>query len=295
MQIAITGGSGLVGTALSEQLVARGDKVLNVTRSPRKDSDVRWNPVEGEIDAERLEGVDAVIHLAGDNIATGRWTKAKKDRVLSSRVDATKFLADSLLKLQTPPTVFIGASAIGFYGNRGEEWVDETSDAGTGFLADVCIAWENAAYRLRESDMRVAHVRIGLVLTPAGGALAKLLTIFKWGLGGRVGSGRQYMSWIGLDDLVKGLVLMLDREIAGPVNLVTPNPVTNREFTRTLATVLHRPAILPVPSFAIKLGLGEMGDQLLLAGARVDPACLKGLEFEYEHPELVSLLQYLLE
>lgn len=291
MKIAVTGATGLVGQALSSRLESRGDEVAAITRSPRKESDIGWSPSAGELDEESLRGFDAVVHLAGENIASGLWTQEKKRRIKESRINSTELLARKLAAIDSPPPVLVCASAIGFYGDRGNEVLTETSSVGTGFLADTCIAWEQAADPARQAGIRVVHGRLGLVTTPKGGALQKMLTPFKLGVGGVVGSGEQYMSWIGLDDLVSAFVHAIDQsDLNGPVNFTAPNPVTNREFTRTLAQQLNRPAIFRIPTFVVRTGLGSMGEELLLASTRVVPKTLQDSGFQFSYPTLAECL-----
>lgn len=291
MNILISGASGLIGSAIKTALHARGDRVLSLTRRvARNDSEITWDPAANVLDPSRLVDIDGVIHLAGENIAAGRWTAAQKARIRDSRVQGTGLLAKTLAQLPAPPSAFISASAIGYYGNRGDELLTEDSPPGEGFLPEVSVAWERAAHPAAEAGIRTVHPRIGIVLSRNGGALAKMRLPFKLGLGGTIGSGNQYMSWITLDDLVSVFLFALDNEsISGAVNAVSPTPVTNREFTKTLARVLSRPAIFPVPAFAVKLALGEMADALLLASTRVISTRLENTSFA--HSDLESALQ----
>ena len=291
MNILISGASGLIGSAIKTALHARGDRVLSLTRrAARSDSEITWDPAANVLDPSRLVDIDGVIHLAGENIAAGRWTAAQKARIRDSRVQGTGLLAQTLAQLPAPPSAFISASAIGYYGNRGDELLTEDSSHGEGFLPEVSVAWERAAHPAAEAGIRTVHPRIGIVLSRNGGALAKMRLPFKLGLGGTIGSGNQYMSWIALDDLVSVFLFALDNEsISGAVNAVSPTPVTNREFTKTLARVLSRPAIFPVPAFAVKLALGEMADALLLASTRVISTRLENTAFA--HSALESALQ----
>jgi len=281
MKVLITGATGLAGTALTRHLEAQGHKVEPLQRPGG------WNPETGFIDPSRLEGFDAVVHLAGENIAEGRWTAAKKNRILESRVKGTRLLAQALTTLKQPPKVFICASAIGYYGDRGEQVLTETSAAGKGFLAEVCQAWESEAQRAAVGKIRVATLRLGIVLSANGGALAKMLLPFRMGVGGRLGDGRQYMSWITLSDFCRVVdhVLMTDA-LSGPINAVAPEPVTNREFTAALAGAVARPALFPVPRFAARLALGEMADALLLASTRVVPQKLLDSGFCFEDSDI---------
>ncbi len=291
MKIAITGASGLIGTALTAFLTTGGHEVHALVRSQPKPGEIQWDIKNQTIDAAGLEGMDAVIHLAGESI-TGRWTDEKKQRIRDSRTLGTELLAKTLAGLKKPPKVFVSTSATGFYGDRGETQLDETSKAGDGFLADVCKAWENAAQPAKDAGIRVVHPRIGIVLSPKGGALKELLTPFKLGVGGVVGSGEQYMSWITLDDIVGAFLHVLKNDdLSGPVNFTAPNPAQNREFTKTLGQVLSRPTFIPLPAAAVKLGMGEMGKALLLDGQRVMPKQLQSSGFKFLHPTLKAALQ----
>jgi len=292
--VAVTGSSGLVGSALLPELAARGHRAIRLLRPgppAAGEPAVAWDPAAGTIDARALEGVDAVVHLAGEGVA-GRWSAAKKARIRDSRVRSTALLAGTLARLARPPRVLVCASAIGWYGDRGDEVLTEASPAGTGFLAEVCREWEAAAGAAALAAIRVVHLRIGMALSRRGGALAALLPVFRLSLGGPVGRGAQWMSWIALDDLVGAIVHALGADtLAGPVNAVAPHPVTNREFTRTLGRVLRRPAFLPFPAPAARLLLGEMADALLLASARVLPLRLTASGYAFEHPELRGALR----
>jgi uncharacterized protein (TIGR01777 family) len=297
MRILITGSSGLVGSAL---LAACGDRAWEAVRLVRKpakpaDASVVWAPGRGRVDTAGLEGLDGVVHLAGESVASGRWTEKKKQRILESRERGTRLLCETLARLARPPKVLVSASAIGYYGDRGEEELDENSLPGTGFLAGVCRAWEGATEPASAAGIRVVRLRIGLVLSAKGGALARILPTFKAGVGGVLGSGRAFVSWVTLADLIGMIQHALETPtLSGPVNAVSPNPVTNRAFTKTLGEVLNRPTVLPVPAFAIRLAFGEMGEELLLASARVAPRRLLGSGFAYAHPELEPALRALL-
>ncbi len=296
MNVLMTGSSGLIGSALTSSLASGGHKVRRLLRAPGTDADTTfWNPVDGTFAEGALDGIDAVVHLAGENIARGRWTEARKVRIRNSRVDGTRKLCETLAKLEFPPKVLVAASAVGFYGNRGDALLEESASAGIGFLPEICQSWEDAATPAREHGIRVVQLRIGIVLTPLGGALAQLLPPFKFGVGGVLGSGDQYMSWIALDDVL-GIVLhaLTHEPISGPVNAVAPRPVTNREFTEILGRVLRRPTVIPVPRFAARLAFGEMADALLLASARLDPAVLRKTGFEFAFPRLDEALRHLL-
>lgn len=294
-KIAITGASGLIGMALTATLQAAGDTVLAIGRSPRLSSDVRWDPLRGTIEVEKLDGLDAIVHLAGENIADGRWTTRKKDAIVASRVNGTRLLAETIAKLRRPPPVLISASAIGYYGDRGDEILDDTSSPGTGFLAETCAQWEAAAASVATLGIRVCHPRIGIVLTPQGGALARMLLPFRLCLGGRLGSGTQWVSWITLADLVSVLQrALVDAGLRGPFAAVAPHPVTNAVFTQTLAATLHRPAVLPAPRFLLRLLLGEMGDVLLLSSMRVLPRRLLDLGHSFATPSLAGALELMI-
>ncbi len=291
----MTGASGLVGSALVSVLDARGHRVVKLMRGPASSaSTATWNPEARQIDLRRAGNIDAVVHLAGANIAQ-RWTPEVKRRIRDSRVEGTLLLSDALAKLPTPPKVLVCASATGFYGNRGEEWLDERSAPGHGFLADTCQEWEAAADAARATGIRVVHLRLGIVLTPNGGALAKMLPAFRLGIGGRLGDGRAYWSWIVLNDLIEAILHALVTEsLKGPVNAVSPNPITNSVLTETLGRVLRRPAILPVPRFALELLFGEMAREAMLASFRVKPSRLLETGFQFRFPELEPALRHLL-
>jgi uncharacterized protein (TIGR01777 family) len=291
--IAITGATGLVGRALCATLEGSGAplRVVPIGRSAGAGG-IRWDPLRGELPAEALEGIDAVVHLAGEPIGPGRWTKARKQRIRDSRVEGTRLLVEAFAKLSRPPKVFVQASAVGFYGDTGDSWVDEQSPAGTGFLAGVCEAWEAASTPAEAVGVRVLRLRFGHVLGP-GGLLQALRTPGKLGLLGRLGPGRQFWSWIGLVDLVSIILLGLgDPELRGVVNTVTPNPERNAVFIERYASALHRPALLPVPRFAMNLVFGrEQAQEMLLWGQRVRPGVLIDRGFEYELPGLDEALQ----
>ena len=296
MQVLITGSSGLVGTALRSFLGGGGHRVRRLLRAPSASEDTTsWDPASGTFTTGAFEGIDGVVHLAGESIASGRWTATRKARIRDSRVVGTRHLCEALAQLDTPPKVLVAASALGFYGDRGDEVLDESAALGSGFLPEVCQAWEDAAAPARERGIRVVHLRVGIVLTPKGGALAQMLPPFKLGVGGILGAGDQYMSWIALDDVL-GIVLhaLTDESMRGSVNAVAPQAVTNREFTKTLGAVLRRPTVLPAPAFALRLALGEMADALLLASTRVDPAVLRAAGFEFAYPHLEGALRHVL-
>ena len=295
MHIAVTGSSGLVGAALVSFLTAGGHRVIRLVRKPPSGDDVQWDPTEGVRDLSRLEGVDAVIHLAGDNIAAGRWTPQRKDEIRRSRVEGARRLSESLAKLSQRPKALVSASAIGFYGDRGDEILTEDSALGMDFLAQVCQEWEAATEPAARAGIRVVRLRFGMILSPMGGALRKMLLPFRLGAGGRMGSGAQYVSWIAIDDAIGAIHHAVGAEsLHGPVNAVSPAPVTNAEFTRVLARVLSRPAIFPMPAFAARLAFGEMADALLLASARVMPTRLQASGYRFRFPELEGALRHLL-
>jgi len=294
MKVLVTGSTGFIGSALVSALTAAGHQVTRLVRKLAGAGEVRWDPAAGAIDTGGLEGHDAVVHLAGENIA-GRWTAAKKQRIRESRVNGTRLLAEALAKLSRRPRALVCASAIGYYGDRGEEKLREGSPPGKGFLAEACVAWEAAAKPAADAGLRVVHLRIGVVLHPKGGALKQMLLPFKLGLGGVIGSGRQYMSWIALDDLI-GIFqhALANDSLRGPANAVAPNPATNREFTKSLGQVLSRPTIFPMPAFAARLAFGEMADELLLASTRVEPARLAASGYSFAYPQLEATLRHLL-
>jgi len=297
MKILVSGSHGLVGKALTQALTDDGHEVVRLVRRERSfgSAEVEWYPDEGRIDAARLAGIEAAIHLAGDNIPGGRWTAQKKHTIRESRVQGTLLLSETLTSLSPPPSVFISASAIGFYGDRGDELLTEQSLPGKDFLANVCIDWEAATIAAAEKGIRTAHARFGVILDAREGALAKMLPPFRAGIGGKIGAGKQWMSWVALDDVVAALKFLLaDRTIQGPVNVVAPNPVTNEEFTKTLGRVLSRATILPMPAFAARLAFGEMADALLLSSQRVDPAVLEDNGFLFSWPTLEPALKHIL-
>ncbi len=294
LRVALTGASGLIGAQLAAFLSTGGHTVLPlVRRAPRPGTEeIAWDPDRGTIDAAGLEGVDAVVHLAGEPLAAARWTDAHKDRVRASRIDGTTLLATTLARLARPPRVLISASAIGVYGDRGDVALDETSPPGMGFLPDLCSAWEAATRPASDAGIRVVLPRIGIVLAGQGGALATMAAPFRLGLGGVVGDGRQVMSWIALDDLIGALHhLLFADDVHGPVNATAPGPVTNATFVRTLGAVLHRPTFLPLPAPAVRLLFGEMGETLLLGGARVLPRVLLASGFPFLHADLAEALR----
>jgi uncharacterized protein (TIGR01777 family) len=293
MKIAITGSSGLIGAAVSRALTRRGDTVIRVIRPGSAGPGIHWDPQSRQIDREGLNGLDAVVHLAGAPIFS-LWTAGQKRRILESRVQGTTLLAEALAQLNQPPRVLVCASAIGFYGNRPpDQPVDETDAKGSGFLADVVALWEAAAAPAKDAGIRIVNTRFGLVLGKDGGTLMVAVPPFYLGLGARLGSGRQVWSWVTLPDVVGGVLHVIDNPVAGPVNVVAPHPVNNAEFTRVLAEVMRRPAFLAVPEFLLKLG-GEMVNELILSGVRVVPRRLQESGYRFRHPELRPALQAVL-
>jgi len=294
-RVLLTGSSGLVGSALIASLKGAGARVARLARpsTVRGTSDeerIPWNPLQ-PISADAVSGFDAIIHLAGESIAS-RWTASKKARLRESRIPTTAYLASALAQAKTKPQTFLIASAIGYYGNRGDELLTEESKPGTGFIADLAREWEQASLPAAESGIRTVQMRIGLVLATSGGALPKMLPAFKLGLGGKLGDGRQWMSWIDLKDVIGAIQHILRSDLLhGPVNLVAPRPVTNAEFSKTLASVLSRPAIFPVPSFAARLAFGEMADELLFASQRVEPTKLISSGYPFRFPTLRQSLE----
>ena len=282
--VAITGCSGLVGSNLKHLLTTGGHHVIPLVRDRKKvqAGDVYWNPNTGEIDADGLEGADAVVHLAGASIAGGRWTEPRMKLILDSRVKGTDLIARTLAGMKSGPRVLVSASAVGFYGNRGDERLDETSGPGKGFLATVTREWEAATRPAEKAGIRVVHLRAGVAISPAGGALGQMLLPFKMGVGGRLGSGRQYFPWVDLDDLVAMYIhAVMDDGLSGPVNGTAPNPVTNATFSSALGRVLGRPTVVPVPSLAVKVAFGQLGEEALLWGQRVLPTKLAAAGFPF--------------
>jgi uncharacterized protein (TIGR01777 family) len=293
-RVAITGASGLVGGALQHAVLGRGGQVVALVRRPPRHprTEAQWDPERGLVSPEQLGTIDAVVHLAGENIAGGRWTDSMKRRIRDSRVIGTDRLCQSLAALPVKPRVLVSASAIGYYGDRGDEVLSEASPPGEGYLPEVCVGWEQATQPARDAGIRVVNLRIGIILSPDGGALHQMLLPFKLGLGGKVGSGRQFYSWVSLDDVVGAMLHAIDHaELSGPVNATSPQPVTNAELTKTLGSVLNRPTIVPMPAFAARLALGEMADGLLLASARVLPRELERTGYTFRHPGLRQCLE----
>jgi uncharacterized protein (TIGR01777 family) len=298
MKILISGASGLVGRALAGVLRAQGHQVARLVRpgSTASADDISWDPSAATVDVSAMEGADAVVHLSGASVAGGRWTPARKALLRSSRIDTTRVLVDALASLRQKPRVFVCASAIGCYGDRGDEILTESSAIGTDFLSLVVREWEAEAARAEVSGIRTVELRFGVILSAEGGALAAMLRPFKFGMGGRLGSGKQWMSWISLEDAV-GVVCsaITDVQLTGPLNVVAPNPLRNAEFTRITAAVLHRPAIFAAPAFALRIALGEMADGLLLASLRVMPERLLATGYQFRSPEFELALRALLD
>ncbi|HEX8457372.1 MAG TPA: TIGR01777 family oxidoreductase [Pyrinomonadaceae bacterium] len=301
MKIIVTGASGLIGSALVPVLIGRGNQVTclvrGAARARRADGarEVLWNPARGELDAADLEGHDAAIHLAGDPIAEGRWTDEKKRRIRESRVEGTTLIAETLAKLKQPPRVLLSASAVGYYGDRADEILTETSAPGIDFLSTVCREWEASTEAARVAGIRVVLLRFGVVLSGRGGALTKMLTPFKLGAGGKLGSGRQYMSWIAIDDAVGAILHALEHEeLAGAVNVVAPGTLTNAEFTKALGGALGRPTVFAVPAFAARLAFGEVADAALLASQRAEPARLSSTGYAFKYPDIEGALKHVL-
>lgn len=293
MKVLITGASGLIGTALQRSFKEKGYELLLAGRGePKKPDELQWDIENGFAEPERLEGVDAVVHLAGESISALRWTDDKKKAIRDSRVKGTHSVVEAISNLKQKPRVFISASAVGYYGDRGDEQLTETSRPGDTFLADVAKEWETESRRAEDSGVRTVLLRNGIVLSKDGGALATMLTPFKFGVGGVIGSGEQWMSWISLDDLVGVVNYAIENEhLRGAVNAVSPNPITNQEFTTTMGEVLYRPTFIPLPEFAVNFVLGEMGDALLLDSTRVIPKRLEEAGFEFKYPNLKQALE----
>jgi uncharacterized protein len=296
MRIAITGATGLIGSALTSHLQSLGHEVIRIVRRDPQGTDISWSPADGRIDAHALDRIDAVVHLAGAGIGDKRWTDAYKRELLESRTKGTTLIAEAIAAADNGPTVLLSASGIGIYGARGDTELDETSEVGDDFLADLCVQWEAATGAAEAAGVRVAHLRTGIVLSTEGGALKKQLPLFKLGLGGKMGDGGQYQSWIHIDDEVAAITHLLTADIRGAVNLTAPAPVTNAEFTSTLGDVLGRPTFLPIPKFGPKLLLGsELTQSLLFTGQRVLPAVLeRDPDFTFSYPDLESALRALL-
>jgi uncharacterized protein (TIGR01777 family) len=292
MKIAIAGSSGLVGSALIPVLTADGAAVTRLVRGAPKSGEIEWHPNQDQVSSQLLDGFDVIINLAGENIAAGRWTDEQKRKIRDSRVSGTHLLSEAIAGMNVKPSAFICASATGIYGDRDDETLDEQSESGGGFLAGVCREWEMACEPAIKAGVRVVNLRFGPILAREGGMMAKLLTPFKMGMGGKVGSGKQYISWVALEDAVNAIRLAVnDQSIRGPLNIVSPNPVTNEEFTRTLGHVLNRPTALAVPAFAARLAFGEMADEMLLSSQKVLPKKLTAAGFQFQYPELEAALK----
>ncbi|HYN34074.1 MAG TPA: TIGR01777 family oxidoreductase [Ilumatobacteraceae bacterium] len=297
MRVAITGSTGLIGSALKPHLESLGHEVIRVVRSNPTGTDIVWSPAESRIDTHALDGVNAVVHLAGAGIGDKRWTDDYKRELTESRTKGTTLISEAIAAADNGPTVFLSGSAIGIYGARGDEELDEASRPGDGFLADLCVKWEQATALAAAAGVRVVHLRTGIVLSAKGGALKKQLPLFKFGLGGKMGNGGQWQSWISIDDEVAAIAHLLTTTTSGAVNLTAPNPVTNLEFTKALGEVLHRPTFVPIPKFGPKLLLGgELADNLLFSGQKVLPRILEADEgFTFAHPDLATALGALLD
>ncbi|MEX0993261.1 MAG: TIGR01777 family oxidoreductase [Solirubrobacterales bacterium] len=295
MNVAVTGSSGLIGSTLGSALAGAGHTVRRFVRSrPTDEGQVRWDPASGRLDSSALDEVDAIVHLSGETVA-GRWSDAKKRRIRESRIGSTQLLSQTIAKLPSRPAVLVSASAIGYYGDRGDEWLNEDSPPGSGFLADVVRDWEAATASAASAGVRVVNTRFGLVLSARGGLLRQLLTPFRLGLGGRLGSGAQYMSWIAIDDVVAAIMHALAHaQVTGPLNIVAPNPVTNREFTKALGAVLHRPTLMAVPAFAMKAAVGEFSAEAL-GSQRVRAAKLERSGYDFAFAQLEPALRHLLD
>jgi uncharacterized protein (TIGR01777 family) len=292
MRVVISGSSGLIGRSVAAALRARGDDVTSLVRRPAAAGEARWDPGAGSMEAGVLEGAGAVVNLAGAGIGDKRWTPARRREIESSRVEGTALLARTMAEISRPPAVLVNASAVGFYGDRGDEELDEASEKGHGFLADVCAAWEAATEPAAHARVRVVRLRSGVVLSDHGGALARQLPLFRLGIGGRLGNGRQWLSWVSLADEVRAILHSLDDPaLEGAVNATAPEPVTNRHFTRALGWALHRPSVLAVPGFALRIALGsDLASEMVLAGQRVVPTKLTGTGFRFDHARIEPAL-----
>jgi hypothetical protein len=297
MKVVVSGSTGLVGSALIPSLTCNGHTVVRLVRhgaAPGGDA-VRWDPAAGTIDSDGLESADVVVHLAGEGIAHRRWSVEQKARIRDSRVQGTRLLCESIAQLAHPPHTLVCASAIGYYGSRGDDWLNEDSAPGSDFLAEVCRDWEAATSSALQAETRVVRLRLGVVLSAAGGALQRMLTPFRMGVGGKLGSGQQYMSWVAIDDVIGAIQHVLALEsLHGPFNVVSPHPVTNYEFTKTLGRVLGRPTVFPMPAFVARLAFGEMADALLLSSTRVTPARLLDSGYQFRCPDIEAALRHVL-
>ncbi|GMU93596.1 MAG: epimerase [Candidatus Hydrogenedentota bacterium] len=296
MQFVIGGASGLIGSALADQLRAQGHTVRRLVRGPQCSApDIQWDPIAGALDPAALNGADVLIHLSGENVAAGRWTRARKQAIYDSRVKSTRLLASALSSVEQPPQTWLCASAIGWYGSRGDEWVDEDSAPGSGFLAAVCRDWEDATKPASDAGLRVVNLRFAVVLAARGGAFKQMLSAFRLGIGGVIGDGSQYVSWIALEDALRAVCHLIDNpSYSGPVNIASPSPVTNRELTKVLGEALRRPTILPMPAPAVRLIFGEMADEMFLASTRVRPKRLTEGGFDFNSPTLAGALRTIL-
>lgn len=291
MKIIVSGSSGLIGSALVPRLEQGGHDVTRLVRRSAATGEIRWSPENGVMTADLLDGFDAAVHLGGDNIAEGRWNASKKQRIRDSRVNSTRLLAETLASLESKPSAFVCASAIGYYGDRGDESLTEASGPGNGFLSEVCQAWEASTQPARDAGIRVVNMRIGVVLSRNGAALAKMLTPFRLGAGGVMGSGSQFWSCVSRTELVEMLTFAVENEqLTGPVNAISA-AVTNREFTKTLGRLIHRPTLFPMPAFAVKLAFGEMGEELMLASTRVRPEKLRSIAYAFKDADIESTLR----
>ncbi len=297
MHVAITGASGLIGSALVAELQKQGHSTLSIGRSATGPNTLRWDPANGELDAEALEGVDAVVHLAGEGIATNKWSDEQKRRMLDSRVDGTDLIATTIAAMNTKPKVLVSGSAIGYYGDRGTEVLTEASTGGSDFLADLCSQWEAATQPAEDAGIRVAHIRTGIVLSTEGGALERMLPFFKLGIGGKIGNGKQMMSWVSVTDMVGAIIHIIETDsISGPANVTGPAPVSNNDFTKALGAVLGRPTLLPTPTPALYLMLGkELAQALLFTSADVRPATLTESGYDFAHPTIDDALRAVLK
>lgn len=296
MKVLITGSSGLIGTALIKKLTQSGHEVAGLLRTRHDVNHPFWDIEKGVVDLGSFGAPDVVVNFAGENLIDSRWSKAKKDRILNSRIKATRLLVDYLLKAEHKPALLISGSALGFYGNRGDEILDENSPPGTNFSAQLCQQWEAAAEPAKQAGIRVVYSRTGIVLSPAGGALKKMLLPFKLGLGGVLGNGRQYVSWVCIDDMVAMLEFIMSHDaISGPVNMVSPEAVTNYQLTKALGKTLHRPTIFPMPGFVAGILFGEMADELLLSSARLKPAKMLAAGYQFQYAELSAALEHVLK
>ena len=296
MKIAISGASGLLGSEVSEYLLKEGHTVLRLVRKkPDSEDEIHWNPINGSIEKEKLENVNAIINFSGKNIGLGRWTDKRKKVLFDSRIDSTRLLAETIAELKNPPHTFLSSSAVGYYGDGGSTLLNEGAEPGKGFLSELCVKWEKATESAMKAGIRVIQMRSGVVLSSKGGALKKMLPAFSMGIGGRLGSGKQYFSWIVIDDFVRAVYhLLISDSIQAPVNINSPEVVTNNEFTKILGKVIHRPTVLPVPGFVLKGLLGQVAEELLLSSSYAVPQILLGSGFEFKYPRLEDALRFTL-